>query len=294
MTDKDKKNYRVLFIISLIATVGLLFITYSLDSRLKKYKESETIPATVYSELKTEFDALRDISEADDLWMLENNPKKALKQFKSITTSDKNIERKLERRIQRVEEVLQSQNDDELTKINLRSELSDLAQERDSLNSYLDSIQERYRFSYNQLTQKNDSLEYQLGNKSEKLIRKETVKAISFKSDKDILIHYIGETKNEMASGNGVGIWLNGSVYRGQWKDNKPHGEGQFQWPDGAEYVGDFKMGERTGKGTFTYTTGEKYEGEFKNGLRSGSGILYDIDGNVSFDGKWKKDKPIQ
>lgn len=292
--DKKKKNkFKVLFIISLLVVLALLVIVYILSFNLKSYKQSETIPASAYSELESDFKSLQEIIAADEVWMLDKQPKKALERYKSFETSNKDLREQVDNRIERLQNILQSGKDDELTKINLRTELSNATETSDSLYNRLDSLQQNYKFSSNALESRIDSLESELNIKNRQLNRKETLKVISFKSDKGIIIHYLGETKGDKATGNGVGVWANGSIYRGEWKDNKPHGQGEFQWSDGAKYKGDFVMGERTGEGTFHYPTGEKYAGEFKNGLRSGSGTLYDIDGNVSFEGQWEKDKPI-
>lgn len=297
MSSNNQKNinrFRILFIITLVAISGLIVIIYSVDSQLKSYQKTDAIPASEYKELQSDFKTLKEILAADDLWILDKQPQKALEQYKSFKVSDRDLRRRIDQRIQRVQDILKSESDDELTKINLRTELSNTVTQRDSLSGHLDSLEQSFKLRFNQLTRKTDSLENVLRKKTRQLDRKETLKVISFKSDKDILIHYIGETEGEVATGSGVGVWANGSIYRGEWKDNKPHGTGKFQWADGAKYEGDFIMGERTGEGTFYYPTGEKYVGEFKKGLRSGSGILYDIDGNLSFEGKWKKDKPVQ
>lgn len=297
MSSNNQKNinrFRILFIITLVAISGLIVIIYSVDSQLKSYQKTDAIPASEYKELQSDFKTLKEILAADDLWILDKQPQKALEQYKSFKVSDRDLRRRIDQRIQRVQDILKSESDDELTKINLRTELSNTVTQRDSLSGHLDSLEQSFKLRFNQLTRKTDSLENVLRKKTRQLDRKETLKVISFKSDKDILIHYIGETEGEVAKGSGVGVWANGSIYRGEWKDNKPHGTGKFQWADGAKYEGDFIMGERTGEGTFYYPTGEKYVGEFKKGLRSGSGILYDIDGNLSFKGKWKKDKPVQ
>lgn len=297
MSSNNQKNinrFRILFIITLVAISGLIVIIYSVDSQLKSYQKTDAIPASEYKELQSDFKTLKEILAADDLWILDKQPQKALEQYKSFKVSDRDLRRRIDQRIQRVQDILKSESDDELTKINLTTELSNTVTQRDSLSGHLDSLEQSFKLRFNQLTRKTDSLENVLRKKTRQLDRKETLKVISFKSDKDILIHYIGETEGEVATGSGVGVWANGSIYRGEWKDNKPHGTGKFQWADGAKYEGDFIMGERTGEGTFYYPTGEMYVGEFKKGLRSGSGILYDIDGNLSFEGKWKKDKPVQ
>lgn len=297
MSSKDKKNknqYKILFIVSLIAILALVVIVFSLDSKLNTYQNSDTIPASVYSELESDVTILKDIIAADEVWMIDNQPENALKRYKNLKISDNDLRKMVDQRIKRIQNILQSENDDELTKINLRTELSNTIDLKDSISTRLDSLQRTFKLSLNEIKRANDSLESELNIKSKELNRKETLKVISFKSDKDILIHYVGETENNIATGSGVGVWTNGSIYRGEWKDNKPHGKGEFQWADGAKYEGDFVMGERTGEGTFSYPTGEEYVGEFKEGLRNGTGTLYDIDGNVSFEGKWEKDKPVQ
>lgn len=290
--NKNKKRYRFLFLLSLLTIIGLLIIIYTLDTELETLDERDTIPVSSYEELESEFDKLKELIAVDDVWMLENNPEKALKNYKRIDFSDDALNTKVNKRIQRVQDIIESNNDDELTKINLRTELNKAIEGRDSLSSQLDSLQQTYKLSINKRKRKIDSLENELTNISRQLERRETLKVISFKSDRDILIHYIGETKNEKANGSGVGVWANGSIYRGEWTNNKPNGRGEFKWADGAKYEGDFVMGERSGEGTFYYATGEKYEGDFKLGVRSGKGTLYDIDGNVSYEGQWKNDKP--
>ncbi|MBZ9628338.1 hypothetical protein LB450_09520 [Psychroflexus sp. CAK1W] len=297
MSSKDKNNknrFKILFIISFAVNLGFLAIIYYTDSKLEAYRGSETIPASAYSKLESDFSVLQEIIKADEVWMLEKQPKQALRRYRSFEISNQELKRKVNQRIQRLEEIISSENDDDFAKINLRTELSTMLEAKDSITSRLDSLQQNLRFSLHELESRTDSLENELNIKTRQLNRKETLKVISFKSDKNILIHYIGETENNTATGSGVGVWANGSIYRGEWKENKPHGEGEFQWADGAKYEGDFVMGERTGEGTFHYPKGQEYVGGFKNGLRSGSGILYDIDGNVSFEGDWEKDKPIQ
>ncbi|MBZ9652405.1 MORN repeat-containing protein [Psychroflexus montanilacus] len=297
MSSKDKKNkkrYRFLFLIALLTILGLLVIIYTVDSKLTAYEESETIPVSAYEELETEFNTLQDLIAVDDIWILDKRPEKALRGYKDLNILDKNLKKKVDERIQRIQDILDSQEDDELTKINMRTELNNLQQEKDSISVKLDSLQQNFKLTSSQLKRTNDSLENELSSKTRQLDRKETLKVISFKSENDVLIHYIGETKGNEADGSGVGVWANGSIYRGEWTNNRRNGRGEFKWSDGARYEGDFVMGERTGEGTFYYPTGEKYEGQFKKGLRSGSGTLYDIDGNVSFEGRWEKDKPIQ
>ena len=137
-----------------------------------------------------------------------------------------------------------------------------------------------------------DSLQQKLDEQNKIIKRKERIKVLSFKSLAGKNIHYLGEVENEMANGNGIGIWSNGSIYRGSWKDNRRHGKGEFSWAGGDTYHGDFKEGSIEGTGTYTWPSGERYEGQFVGNRRNGQGTLYDPDGNVSFKGKWINDKP--
>lgn len=297
MNSKDKKNkkrYRFLFILSLLAILGLVFLIYSLDTKLKALETSDTVPVFKFDELNTEAEKLKELISIDDLWLLDKQPKKALSRLEKLKFSDDNMNKKVDEKIKRINDILRSQNDDELTKINLRTELSEALEANDSLLNQLDSLEQYFKQTLSQAKIKTDSLEGELDSKTRQLGRSDALKVISFKSDKRILVHYIGETKNDVANGSGVGVWANGSIYRGEWSGNKPDGKGEYKWADGARYKGDFDMGNRSGEGIFYYATGEKYEGEFKMGLRSGKGTLYDIDGNVSFEGEWEKDKPIQ
>lgn len=294
MTSKNKKRYKLLLILLILSILGLTILAYALDSRLKMYETSDTIPLSKYSKLKKEAEKLEELINIDDIWMLDKKPRKALERLEALNFSDDKMNEKVQAKKKRLQDILRFQNDDELTKINLRSELSKAIETKDSLLNHVDSIQQDYKHTLSHAEIKTDSLEGELDNKSRQLSRKEALKVISFKSDKGILVHYIGETKDNTATGSGVGIWANGSIYRGEWSANTPDGQGEYKWADGARYVGHFDMGNRSGEGTFYYITGERYEGEFKMGLRSGKGALYDSDGNLSFEGEWKKDKPIQ
>lgn len=294
MNSKNKKRYKYLLILLILSILGLTILIYALDSKLKMYETGDTVPLSKYTELNKEAEKLKELIIIDDIWMLDEKPRKALIRLEALYFSDDKMNKKVQAKKKQLQEILRSQNDDELAKNNLRSELSKTIETKDSLLNYIDSIQQNFEQTLSHAQIKTDSLEGELYSKSKQLSRKEALKVISFKSDKGILVHYIGETKDETATGSGVGIWANGSIYRGEWFGNKPDGEGEYKWVDGARYVGHFDMGNRSGEGTFYYITGERYEGEFKMGLRSGKGALYDIDGNLSFDGKWKKDKPIQ
>jgi hypothetical protein len=163
-----------------------------------------------------------------------------------------------------------------------------------SLEEQISAIQQDKDFNFKNNQKQFDSLNQIIASQKVELNRKQRVRVISFKTEKGTLVHYLGEVQNDKANGNGVGIWSTGSIYRGQWIDNKRHGEGEFSWADGDVYKGEFIEGKVEGNGTYTWKSGERYEGEFVNGRRNGFGKLYDPDGNISFEGTWKNDKPLQ
>ena len=290
---KNNNRNKILLIILSVAIIGLTVLAYVINGQLQDYKSSDLVPISKLDAQQAKIDLYQQLSDIDEEWILNKQPQKALNLLQNMDLKDSSLKSRVEARIKRLKQVLQSENDDELTKINLRTALSQATEQLDSLEFAVDSIKRNTRSSLNQLKLHKDSLEIELANKSKELDRKEILKVISFKSDDGISVFYLGETKDGKANGGGVGVWANGSIYRGEWKDNKRHGEGEFKWPDGAIYEGDFILGERTGEGVFKYTTGEEYKGEFEKGLRSGQGKLFDIDGNVSYDGLWEKDKPV-
>lgn len=293
ITMKNSKNrYKIVLIICLIGIIGLSVLVYVTYAQLQDYKSSDLVPSSTVEHLKTKIDLYQRLSDIDELWMLDKQPQKALSLLKEMDMLGSPLKPRIETRIKRLNQVLQSQNDDELTKINLRTALSQANEALDSLVFTLDSTKQNYRLTTNELKLQNDSLEIELVNKEKQLKRKETLQVISFQSNEGIKVYYLGEIQDSKANGGGVGVWTNGSIYRGEWKNNRRHGKGEFTWPDGASYEGEFVMGERTGEGTFQYITGEEYRGEFQSGLRSGQGTLYDVDGNISFEGLWKNDKP--
>ena len=298
MSLKDKKYkriYRFATFLFAIILVGLATYSYQIQLQLNEFKSQDVIPLSQFEELQEENEAINQLVEIDMFWLSTKNANATLNKFAEFKDNDKLKHKEwLVERMERLEDIIASSKDDELTKVNLRSELRDTRKNLDSLNFISDSLQ----FSSQQIKLKfektKDSLVNLIAEKSLELRRNETVKVISFRNDNKNLVHVLGEVENEMANGNGIGIWNTGSIYRGNWVNNKRHGKGEFVWDDGAKYVGDFVMGERSGEGVFYYSSGEKYEGSFKKGLRDGYGVLYDRDGNVSYKGNWKNDKPVQ
>lgn len=297
LAEKRKKRvYRNLFFISLVLLVIAVFL-YTKDyvSKEETHIDDELISTLQFKELEEELQLINRLRKLDNQLLFEDNYQSTLEDLKALLQKNDIKEQKLideiSNRIEYVENLIEDQKENELSRINLRNQLVRQDKIIDSLNTSKDSISLNIKQSelFNQ--RKIDSLTDLLKKKNELLKLKETVKVISFKNTNGNTIRYLGETQQDQANGNGVGIWDTGSIYRGEWKENKRHGVGEFEWKDGQKYEGDFQAGERTGKGTYYWPSGEKYIGDFKNNKRHGNGVFYDPDGNVKFDGSWKNDK---
>lgn len=295
-SSKKRKNiYKVLFFIILAGFVGvsMMFITS---------KNKNTKPSDEILEIKQ---GLKDINQnnqtllailaADDLLISRTNPQKALEQYQAIyDDAEGQLQNSISSRIKYTQEIINSEEDDEITKINLRSQLANQQDEIDSITRYVDSLKRSELVQNTLRTKQIDSLQQKLAQQEKELARKEAKQVISFTNENGNLIHYLGEVKNGKANGGGIGIWNTGSIYKGEWKDNMRHGKGEFKWADGQVYEGEFKNDMRSGKGTYYWPSGEKYVGEFANNRMNGKGTLFDPDGNKEYEGEWKNDKPKQ
>lgn len=166
-----------------------------------------------------------------------------------------------------------------------------LRNKNDSMNVLLDTLFQQITVKqekYNKEIARLDNTVTELNNK---LASKEKIQVISFRNEKGNLIHYLGEVRDGMANGGGVGIFDTGGIYKGEWKNNQRHGKGTYEWKDGHKYEGEFVNGEREGQGTYLWSSGEKYVGQWKAGKRSGKGTLFDKDNNISYEGLWEDDK---
>lgn len=293
---RKKRVYRNLFFISLLLLAVAVFLnTEDYFSKEETHIDDELKSLIQSKELEAEIQFLNDLRKLDNQLLFEDNYKATLQDLEillqELGNQNQQLSGEVKNRIQYVKNLIEDQKENELSRISLRNQLVRQDKIIDSLNTSKDSILLNIKQSelFNQ--RKIDSLTGLLKKKSELLNLKETVKVISFKNTNGNTIRYLGETQQDQANGNGVGIWNTGSIYRGEWKENKRHGVGVFEWADGQKYEGDFIAGERTGKGTYYWPSGEKYVGDFKNNKRHGNGVFYDPDGNMKFDGSWKNDK---
>ncbi|GGE41701.1 MORN repeat-containing protein [Psychroflexus planctonicus] len=295
-SSKKRKNiYKVLFFIILAGFVGvsMIFIT----SKNKNTKPSDEI-LEIKQELKSinqNNQTLLAILAADDLLISRTNPQKALEQYQAIfDDAEGQLQNSISSRIKYTQEIINSEEDDEITKINLRSQLANQQDEIDSITRYVDSLKRSELVQNTLKTKQIDSLQQNLTQQKKELARNQAKQVISFSNENGNLIHYLGEVKSGKANGGGIGIWNTGSIYKGEWKDNMRHGKGEFKWADGQVYEGEFKNDMRSGKGTYYWPSGEKYVGEFANNRMNGKGTLFDPDGNKEYEGEWKNDKPKQ
>ena len=84
-------------------------------------------------------------------------------------------------------------------------------------------------------------------------------------------------------NGEGTNTWSDGRKYVGKFKNGLPNGKGTETSTDGWRYVGKYNEGKKHGQGKFTYTDGGWYDGSWKVG-QSWTGIIYDKDGNISYE----------
>lgn len=138
-----------------------------------------------------------------------------------------------------------------------------------------------------------DQLNRQVHIRSKALEQKDQIQHKEIKNSEGATIHFLGQLSDGRANGTGTGIWQkSGGVYKGDWKDNQRHGNGIYTWADGEKYEGTFTHDRREGRGIYMWPSGERYEGLWKDNRRHGQGTLYDVDGNISYEGVWENDKP--
>ncbi len=118
-----------------------------------------------------------------------------------------------------------------------------------------------------------------------------SVKYLNFTNERGFSIHYLGEVRDSIASGEGIGIWDNDLFYRGAWKNNKREGKGYFKTPKDETYEGEFSNDRRNGFGKYVFRNGDYYVGEWKDGERSGYGTVISAKGDTLVHGFWEKDR---
>lgn len=86
-------------------------------------------------------------------------------------------------------------------------------------------------------------------------------------------------------------ISMSYKLYEGNYKKGLWNGKGTTYIQGYVDYEGNFKNDKKSGKGKEYYegTTQLRYEGSYKNGLYHGKGKLYKENGELKYNGKFKK-----
>jgi antitoxin component YwqK of YwqJK toxin-antitoxin module len=115
--------------------------------------------------------------------------------------------------------------------------------------------------------------------------------------DIDGFYNYIGEFKNGYKNGYGT-LFLESTIYKGNFEKNMPNGIGTIYYINGNIYIegGIYKYGYINDKINVYYKNGYiKYQGEtmgkYLDYCCNGYGKLYNIYGNIIYDGEWKNNK---
>lgn len=70
----------------------------------------------------------------------------------------------------------------------------------------------------------------------------------------------------------------------------RPNVDASEIYTNGNQYTGQKKENLRHGKGKYTYADGSYYYGDWFKGKMEGVGQLYDVNGNLEYEGEWKDD----
>ncbi len=278
-------------VISLIAIFSLLFLNRG--TKVKVKDELDVVEQELREEknLNAKYSRILEANSMDEvnISQLEDNIEMLLSQ-EDLTTEQ-------ERFLKSQQSLLKSIKDS-VTMMNqadqfMMDSINELFEDNFELQSDIDSMRSVWRLKDKERQQELRRLRLVLDMKSEQLQYKDKVQVITFMSSKGKKVHYIGEVVNEKANGGGIGIWSTGGKYQGDWENNQRHGEGRYEWSNDHVYEGEFKNDVREGEGTYFWPTGERYEGEWADDKRSGLGTLYDKNGNIQYQGKWKNDKVV-
>ena len=281
-----KKSIKIYIVASIITILGLGFVIFKMNSNnpesavyKKKLKNFES---------KIEFYEM--LFEADVLFYETNKPNEAIELLKSIDAQDDDFEL-INAKIKGYQKFVSLF---EKSKKSSDLNVNDSAQDLLVLQKRVDSLRLLNIKSKDSLSNQIAELKAELIQIKKLNTGKENIQVISFKGVRGNKIHYIGEVQNNKANGNGIGIWVTGSVYKGEWKNNIRHGQGVHEWPDGEKYDGMYVEGKRQGFGKYYWPNGERYEGQWDKDQRNGKGVLFDPDGNIRFEGNWASDKPLK
>ena len=107
-----------------------------------------------------------------------------------------------------------------------------------------------------------------------------------------------GFYKNNFLNGKGKHLrYVNENlqllVYEGDWLNGRPHGYGKKYDNGRLIYEGEWQNDKRHGHGK-EYVNGQlQYEGDFQEDKRHGNGKLFQPDGTISYEGRFRNNNPI-
>lgn len=107
-----------------------------------------------------------------------------------------------------------------------------------------------------------------------------------------------GFYKNNFLNGKGKHLrYINENlqllVYEGDWLNGRPHGYGKKYDNGRLIYEGEWQNDQRHGHGK-EYVNGQlQYEGDFQEDKRHGHGKLFQPDGTISYEGRFRNNNPI-
>ncbi len=289
---KILKRYKIASLILLTLAVVLSGLVFWMQVNSKMSNNERMLSASL-TKKEVHLSLLEMLREATFQYAIDGDIDVFFKAYQRVQDLDTlNLFSNLDKEIEKISKQIELQNAGVENSLLTQKRLQQSLTKIQTLEAQIEGFAEEIDRQSEQHQTRLDSLKNVIASQKQQLNKRDRIRVITFKTDNGNLVHYLGEVSNDKANGNGVGIWSTGSIYRGEWKDNKRHGEGEFTWADGDSYKGDFFEGKVEGTGTYSWRSGEKYVGEFSNSRRNGQGILYDPDGNVSFEGLWKNDKP--
>lgn len=281
-----KKTHKIYFSVSILAIISLsMALIFSIQNNPDNYRFKQKM-----KDLNDQVEAYETILEADRLFYEEKKVDKAMDLLQKLISNNKEVE-VVEAKIKGYKMYLEAL---EISKQNKLPIKDNYLTDYHKFNKMIDSLNKISTRTQDSLLNKITDLKEQLIQSKKLSTGKENIQVISFKGVRGNKIHYIGEVKDNKANGNGIGIWVTGSVYKGEWKNNIRHGQGFHEWPDGEKFEGTYVDGKRKGFGKYYWPNGERYEGQWVDDKRNGKGTLFDPDGNIRFEGNWTDDKPVK
>jgi hypothetical protein len=79
-----------------------------------------------------------------------------------------------------------------------------------------------------------------------------------------VMTKYEGRWDRDRKNGEGLAVFMDGSIYTGSFKKEHFEGQGKFEWGLGHVYEGQWKESQMDGPGEFKHANGRAHSGLFK------------------------------